>query len=70
MRLAGPEVRAILARTMAGETQDEIAEHLESNRRAVEGRLYRFRRRLQEQGLTAATLLGDAADVQRGLASR
>ncbi|WP_217239253.1 hypothetical protein [Streptomyces sp. AC555_RSS877] len=66
MRLAGPEVRAILSRTVAGETQDEIAEHLESSRKAIEGRLYRFRRRLQEQGITAATLLGGAADAQRG----
>lgn len=40
MRLAGPDVRAILARTLAGETQDEIAEHLKSSRKAVEGRLY------------------------------
>ncbi|MGW2769166.1 hypothetical protein [Streptomyces sp. NPDC001275] len=70
MRLAGPEVRAILARTLAGETQDEIAEHLASSRKAVEGRLYRFRRRLQEQGITAATLLGGAADAQRGRADQ
>ncbi|MFE5084441.1 sigma-70 RNA polymerase sigma factor region 4 domain-containing protein [Streptomyces mirabilis] len=70
MRLAGPEVRAILARTVAGETQDEIAEHLESSRKAVEGRLYRFRRRLQEQGITASTLLGGGADAQRGRADR
>ncbi|WP_459754406.1 RNA polymerase sigma factor [Streptomyces sennicomposti] len=70
MRLAGPEVRAILARVVAGETQDEIAEHLASSRKAVEGRLYRFRRRLQEQGITAATVLGDALDTQKGRADQ
>ncbi|MFE2470278.1 RNA polymerase sigma factor sigma-70 region 4 domain-containing protein [Streptomyces mirabilis] len=68
MRLAGPEVRAILSRTLVGETQDEIAEYLESSSRAVEGRLYRFRRRLQAQGITAETLLNDG--VQKGWQAR
>ncbi|MDX2682159.1 hypothetical protein [Streptomyces sp. NY05-11A] len=49
--------------------QDEIAEHLESSRKAVEGRLYRFRCRLQEQGIIAATLLG-ADDAQKGRADQ
>ncbi|MEU4995717.1 hypothetical protein [Streptomyces sp. NPDC021622] len=47
LRTAGPEVSAVLGLVAAGYPHSEIAERLRISERAVEGRLYRFRRQIR-----------------------
>lgn len=44
LRTVGPEVRSVLGLVAAGYEHSEIAERLRLSERAVEGRVYRFRR--------------------------
>lgn len=47
LRRAGPEVRAVLGLVAEGYQHSEIADRLRLSERAVEGRIYRFRRNMQ-----------------------
>ncbi|MGW7082578.1 RNA polymerase sigma factor [Streptomyces sp. NPDC054871] len=47
LRTAGPEVRAVLGLVAVGYPHSDIADRLGISERAVEGRLYRFRRQVR-----------------------
>lgn len=47
LRTVGPEVRSVLGLVAVGYEHSEIAERLRLSERAVEGRIYRFRRNIR-----------------------
>ncbi|MGA4844662.1 RNA polymerase sigma factor [Streptomyces sp. G45] len=68
LRLGGPEIHALLVMVAAGYPHSEIADRLHTTERAVEGRLYRFRKQLRNS--SAGQDLREALQAQTSLLVR